>query len=133
MWTSKPSSFSSIVSTNPGKLARSCACSLSIEPRRAIKNSRSTLPLQPGGWPVSKSIAVPTSRSVPVLVLVLAKLPAESSAGPEDDVSPSLELPLVAADTLVTPGPVENPGGVVPPHAARTRAARMSARIALQL
>jgi hypothetical protein len=66
-------------------------------------------------------------------VLVLAELTAESSAVPVDDVSPLVELPLVAADTLVTPGPVENPGEVVSPQAARTKAARIGARIALQL
>jgi hypothetical protein len=66
-------------------------------------------------------------------VVVPAELTAESSAVPVDDVSPLVELPLVAADTLVTPGPVENPGEVASPHAARTRAARVSRRITLQL
>jgi len=66
-----------------------------------------------------------------MLVLVLAELPAESSAGPVDDVSP-VELPLVVADTLVTAGPVENPGAAVSPQATRTRAARIGVRIAPQ-
>jgi hypothetical protein len=65
-------------------------------------------------------------------VVVLAELTAESPAVPVDDV-PLVELPLVAADTLVTPGPVDNPGEVASPQAARTRAARVSRRITLQL
>jgi len=114
-------------------LARSCVCSVCIVPWREITNSRSTLPLQPGGWTGPKSITVPTS-SVPALVLVLvlalAELPAESSAGPMDDVSPPVELPLVDADTLVIAGPVENPGGLASLQAARIRAARVNVRIA---
>ena len=56
-------------------------------------------------------------------------LPAESSAGPVDVVSAPVELPLVDAATLVSPGPVENPGEAASPQAARTRAARIGARI----
>jgi len=63
-------------------------------------------------------------------VLALAELPAESSAGPMDDVSPPVELPLVDADTLVIAGPVENPGGLASLQAARIRAARVNVRIA---
>jgi len=62
-------------------------------------------------------------------VLELPELPAESSAGPVDDVSPVDELPLVDADTLVIAGPVENPGGAASPQVARNRAARMGARM----
>jgi hypothetical protein len=127
MWTSKPSSFCSIVSMKPWKLARSCVCSVTIVPWREITNSRSTLPLQPGGWTGPKSIAVPTSRTMPVLEL--PELPAESSARPLDDVSPVDELPLVDADTLVMVGPVENPGEAASPQAATTRAARKGARV----
>jgi hypothetical protein len=67
-------------------------------------------------------------------VLVLAELPAESSAGPMDVVSaPVDELPLVDADTLVIAGPVENPGGLASPQAAaRAKAARMGARVTQQ-
>src|SRR5688572_9193436 len=89
---------------------------------REIRNRKSTLPLQPSGWTGPKSIAVPTSRSVPVVMLVLAELPVESSAGPVDVVSSPVELPAVVVDTLVTPGPVENPDVAASPHAARTRA-----------
>jgi hypothetical protein len=46
-----------------------------------------------------------------------------------DDVSPLDELPLVDSDTLVTAGPDENPGGATSPQAARTRAARIGARV----
>jgi hypothetical protein len=62
-------------------------------------------------------------------VLELPELPAESSAGPVDVVSPPDELPLVDADTLVIAGPVENPGEAASPQAARTRAARIGARV----
>jgi len=65
-------------------------------------------------------------------VLELPELPAESSAGPVDDVSPVDELPLVDADTLVIAGPVENPGGTASPQAARITAARTDERIAPQ-
>jgi hypothetical protein len=94
------------------KLARSCVCSVTIVPWREITNSRSTLPLQPGGWTGPKSITVPTSSDA--RTARAAVLPAESSAGPVDDVSPPVELPLVDADTLVIAGPVENPGGPRP-------------------
>jgi len=115
-------------SMKPGKLARSCVCSVTIVPMLEITKSRSTLPLQPGGCTGPKSIAVPTSRTMPVLEL--PELPAESSAGPVDDVSPVDELPLVDADTLVIAGPVENPGGAASPQAAaRTRATRIGARM----
>jgi len=63
---------------------------------------------------------------------MLAELAAESSAGPVDDVSMPVELPLVVADTLVTTGPVENPGAAVSPQATRTRAASIGVRIAPQ-
>jgi len=65
-----------------------------------------------------------------VPVLELAELPAESSSGPVDVVSPVDELPLVDADTLVIAGPVDDPGGAASPQAARSRAARMEARMA---
>ena len=62
-------------------------------------------------------------------VLELPELPAETSAGPVDDASLVDEMPLVDSGTLVTGGPDENPGGpAVPPHAARTRAARLPTR-----
>jgi hypothetical protein len=63
-----------------------------------------------------------------VLVLVLAELPAESSAGPVDVVSPPVELPPVVANALVIPGPVENPDGAASPHATKTRTPRLAAR-----
>jgi hypothetical protein len=47
--------------------------------------------------------------------------PAELSAVLVDDASPLDEIPLVVSDTLVTPGPVENAGGVLLPHAARAK------------
>ncbi len=107
------------------------ACSSFIKPYREITNSRSTLPLQPSGWVGPKSIIMPTS-SLPALVLMPVELPAESSTSPvevELESAASVELPLVAAGALVIAGPVENPGGSVPPQAARTRAARMGARV----
>jgi hypothetical protein len=128
MWTSKPSSFCSIVSMKPGKLARSCVCSVTIVPQARDHEQDVHLALAPGGWTGPKSIAVPTSCRMPVLEL--PELPAESSAGPVDDASPVDELPLVVSGALVTAGPVENPGGAaVSPQAARTRAARVGARI----
>jgi hypothetical protein len=63
-------------------------------------------------------------------VLELSDPPAELSAL-VDDASPLDELPLVVSDTLVTPGPVENAGGVLLPHAARARATRRGARFTL--
>jgi len=64
-----------------------------------------------------------------VLVLVLAaELPAESSACPVDDVPP-VEPPLVERDTLVTPGPVENPGELVSPQEATRRTVSVAARM----
>jgi hypothetical protein len=62
-------------------------------------------------------------------VLELPELPAESSAGPVVVVSAPVELPLVDADTLVIAGPVENPGAAASPQAARTKVARMGARM----
>lgn len=62
-------------------------------------------------------------------MLELSALPVELSAGPVDDESPLDDLPLVDSDTLVTAGPDENPGGVVSPQVARTRAARTGARM----
>jgi len=65
----------------------------------------------------------------------VVELPAESSessAGPVDVVSVPVELPLVDAGTLVTPGPVESPDGAASPQAARTRPARSGARVTLQ-
>jgi hypothetical protein len=60
----------------------------------------------------------------------LLELPVELSAGPVDDESPLDELPLVDSGTVVTGSPDENPGGAaVPPQAARTRAARVGARV----
>jgi len=56
------------------------------------------------------------------------ELPTESSAELLYDASP-LVLPLVDSDTLVIPGPDDDPGETLPPHAARTRAARTGARI----
>jgi len=88
--------------------------------------------LQPGGWTGPKSTIAPTSRKTPVLEPPeLPELPTESSATPVDNVSPLDELPLVVADTLVMPNPVEKPGEAVSPQAARTKAARMGARVTL--
>jgi len=68
-------------------------------------------------------------------VLELSKLPgpAESAEVPVEEVSPPpVELVLVDAGADVTPGPVEKPGDVGSPQAARTRAARVALRIAPQ-
>jgi hypothetical protein len=46
---SRGSSSYLIVSMKPGKLARSCVCSVFIVPRREITNRTSTLPWQPSG------------------------------------------------------------------------------------
>jgi len=58
--------------------------------------------------------------------------PAESSAGPVDDVLPLVELVPVDAGAVVATGPVEKPGGDGSPQAARIRAARVALRIASQ-
>lgn len=61
-------------------------------------------------------------------------VPAESSAGPVDDVSPPVELVEVEVDAgaVVMPGPVENPGGDGSPQAAKARAAMVSVRMTLR-
>ena len=57
--------------------------------------------------------------------------PAESSAGPVDDVAPPLVVELVEVDTdaVVMPGPVENPGDDGSPQAATARAAMIRGRM----
>jgi hypothetical protein len=132
MWRSKSASFSWIVVTKPGKLARSCVCSVFIVCKLEIRNSKSTLPLQPSGCVGPKSSAVPTSRSTSVLMPSALPEPAESSAVPVVEMPPLVELPPVDADADVTPGPVEKPGGDGSPQAAKTRAARVALRIVSQ-
>jgi len=46
-----------------------------------------------------------------------------------DDVSPPVELVEVDADAVVTPGPVENPGGDGSLQAATARMAMVSVRM----
>jgi hypothetical protein len=86
----------SIVSMKPGKLARSCCCSVFIWPRREIRNRKSILPLQPAGLPGPKSGEPPRSRSGSVLAAPLSSV-LVVELGPE---------------LLASLGPVELPAGV---------------------
>jgi hypothetical protein len=97
MWTSKSSSFSSIVSTKPGKLARSCVCSVFIVPKARDHEQQVHLALAARRLDRPEVVVGPDVAEHARARCSALPGPAESSAVPVDDVSPLVELPLVDA------------------------------------
>jgi hypothetical protein len=123
IWTSKSSSRSSIVWTNPGKLARSCSCAYFMFPVARDQEQQVDLALAPRRLDGAE-VGVGPDVSDRSRCSIRPNCRSSCLRGRWTRCRRWTSCHSVDSDTLVTAGPDEKPVGATSPQAARASAAR---------